>query len=44
MAPGRYTAVWDGRDEYGRTVSSGIYFVRMQSGKFSDTGKIVRLR
>ena len=30
-APGRYSLLWDGRSETGARVSSGIYFVRMQS-------------
>ena len=44
VAPGRYQPVWDGRDDNGRRVAAGIYFVRLQSGKFSASGKVVRLR
>jgi hypothetical protein len=28
--PGRYRAVWDGRDEKSREVASGIYFYRLE--------------
>lgn len=44
MNPGRYAPVWDGRDEAGRSVSPGVYFVRMQAGDFSATEKVVRTR
>ena len=26
-SPGRYEAYWDGRDQFGREVASGIYFI-----------------
>jgi uncharacterized repeat protein (TIGR01451 family) len=44
MAAGRYQPRWDGRDDAGRTVASGIYFVRFESGAFADTRKIIRVR
>ena len=27
--PGRYEAYWDGRDEFGNQVASGVYFVQL---------------
>jgi hypothetical protein len=33
--------VWNGRDNYGREASSGIYFYRVQAGKNFATGKMV---
>jgi len=32
--PGYYQVSWDGRDANGRAVSTGVYFYRMQSGKY----------
>jgi flagellar hook assembly protein FlgD len=28
--PGEYAAEWDGRDEAGRVVASGVYFYRLE--------------
>ena len=39
--PGYYQANWDGRDLNGRPVSTGVYFYRMTSGKYSSTKKMV---
>lgn len=44
MTPGRYVADWDGKDEAGNQVSSGVYFYRMEAGDFSDTKKMVLLK
>jgi hypothetical protein len=37
-------AVWDGGDDEGRSVTSGVYFCRMDAPGFSDTRKMVLLR
>lgn len=39
---GFYTAIWDGRDQHGRLVESGIYFVRMLAGSFTAMQKNCR--
>jgi len=44
MQPGRYHAHWDGTNERGRLVSTGIYFCRMEAGDFSATRKMVLLK
>jgi uncharacterized repeat protein (TIGR01451 family) len=44
LEPGRYSPQWDGRDQSGRTVAPGVYFLRIHSGAFSATTKLVRLR
>jgi len=44
QAPGRYDAVWDGRDEGGRAVSSGVYFYRLESSGFTQTRRMVLLK
>jgi hypothetical protein len=42
--PGFYSAIWDGRDQHGRRMESGIYFARMQAGSFTAMQKIVVTR
>jgi hypothetical protein len=41
---GTYYVTWDGRDEKGVPVGSGIYFVRMKSGQTVVNAKIVLLK
>ena len=43
-AAGRYSATWNGKDDSGRGVASGMYFCRIKAGKFNQTRKIVYLR
>jgi len=44
MLPGYHELTWHGLEENGRQVSSGLYFVRMQTQDFHITRKIVLLR
>jgi hypothetical protein len=41
---GSYQIQWDGSDNYGRRVSSGVYFYRIKAGEFSKTRKMVILK
>jgi len=41
---GTYTVSWNARNDFGNSVSSGIYFVRMQSSHFVATQKISLLK
>ncbi len=43
-ALGRYEAGWDGRDDRGEAVGSGVYFYRLQSGERELTRSMVLLR
>jgi len=42
--PGTYSVFWDGKDEKGRQVASGVFFYRMQAGDFVQTRKMVLLK
>lgn len=37
-------AYWDGRNEYGEQVSSGIYFYNIQAGEYTATRKMLLLK
>jgi hypothetical protein len=41
---GRHAAHWDGTDNLGRPVASGVYFVRLESGAYSATSRLVLIR
>jgi len=41
---GRYRVEWDGRDDHGTPVGSGVYFYRMSTPRFSDSRKMVLLK
>jgi len=41
---GYHTAVWDGRDERGKSAASGVYFCRMEADGFDDSTKMVLLK
>jgi Right handed beta helix region/FlgD Ig-like domain len=42
--PGRYQVHWDGHDRRGQPVASGVYFLRMKAGTFTETKKVLLLR
>ena len=42
--PGSYSVQWDGKDDRGEFVSSGVYFYRMESGDFNSLKKMILLK
>tara|TARA_B100000700_G_scaffold328572_1_gene446834 strand:- start:786 stop:2912 length:2127 start_codon:yes stop_codon:yes gene_type:complete len=41
---GNNIAVWDGTDDFGRTVSAGVYLYRITAGEFVQTQKMLFLK
>ncbi|MCK4591799.1 MAG: T9SS type A sorting domain-containing protein, partial [Candidatus Latescibacteria bacterium] len=41
---GTHIVEWDGKDSFGRNVSSGIYLYKMEAGDFVQEKKMVLLR
>ena len=44
LAPGRYQASWDGKDQHGRPVSSGVYIFHLLTADATQTRKAVLVR
>ncbi len=44
MSAGAHSVAWDGKDEKGSDVSSGVYFYQIQAGEQSQTKRLVLLK
>ena len=42
--PGFHALVWDGRDQAGHEVASGLYLLRLRAGEFAQVRKVLLLR
>jgi len=42
--PGHYEILWDGKDDHGSAVSTGVYLYRMTAANFHATQKIIVLK
>jgi hypothetical protein len=43
-SPGTHIATWDGRDDAGQQMSSGVYFSKLEAGEFQTVRKVMLLR
>ncbi|MEJ5351020.1 MAG: T9SS type A sorting domain-containing protein [Melioribacteraceae bacterium] len=41
---GKYNVAWDGTDNYGNNVSSGVYFYKLIAGSFVQTKKMILMK
>jgi hypothetical protein len=44
QAPGRYSMPWNGRDEFGRDASSGVYIIRLEAGAQKLTRRVILVK
>jgi len=42
--PGRYRVVWDGRDDLGRNLASGVYFAALEAAGYRSATKVLLVR
>jgi hypothetical protein len=41
---GTYEVIWDGKDDRGEGVSSGVYFYKLKAGDYSETKKMILMK
>jgi len=41
---GNHEVIWDGKDDLGKEVASGIYFYQLKVGEFTETKKMLLLK
>ena len=44
LPAGQHSVVWDGKDDNGKSVSSGIYFYKLKTGNFEKTKKMILMK
>jgi flagellar hook assembly protein FlgD len=44
MPPGRHTYIWNGTNDFGKAVSTGIYFIQIDAGHESAMKKMLLLK
>jgi flagellar hook assembly protein FlgD len=42
--PRRYEVLWDGKDDRGKEVTSGVYFYRLETSGYKETKKMILLK
>lgn len=42
--PGSYQVIWDGKDNFGKEVSSGVYFYQLRAGGFKNSKKFLLIK
>ncbi|MDO9577753.1 MAG: T9SS type A sorting domain-containing protein [Candidatus Cloacimonadales bacterium] len=44
LSAGHHTVIWNGTDDTGKSVASGVYFYKMKAGKFVATKKMILMK
>ncbi|MBT5873229.1 MAG: T9SS type A sorting domain-containing protein, partial [Candidatus Latescibacteria bacterium] len=43
-SPGKHSVNWYGRDKWGKSVSSGVYFYRLSAGAYQESRRMLLLK
>ena len=44
LSAGQHSVVWNGKDDNGKSVSSGIYFYKLKTGNYEQTRKMILIK
>jgi len=44
LSAGQHTIVWNGLDDEGKSVTSGVYFYKLEAGNFEQTKKMILMK
>ena len=44
LSAGQHSVVWNGTDDNGKSVSSGIYFYKLKTDNFEKTRKMILMK
>ena len=44
ISTGQYSVIWDGNDESGKPISTGIYFYKLKTEDFQQTKKMILMK
>ena len=44
MERGHHSVIWNGRDNSGKNVASGVYFYKMKAGRYTSTKKMILMK
>lgn len=44
LTPGAHSVAWNGKDNKGQNLPSGVYFYRMKSGRYTSTKKMIMMK
>ena len=44
QSAGNKTIIWNGKDEFGKPVSAGVYLYKIQADKFIETRKMILMK
>ena len=44
LSAGQHSVIWNGKDNNGKSVSSGIYFYKLKKGKYQKVKKMILMK